>query len=158
MILTDAADVWSTQGGDAAWSQFRRRLAWSSPEECILNLRSAGGRGGGSVAVRDAGAELQVSSGPGDQNLTLSRLDGPLAAAELKELLFKMADRLAQPEGGSPVSPVKSHQRSTDFEPQLQLSCAPSAVMKKRLPGASLVNPGTKRARQATGVAFDDED
>jgi len=34
---------------------------------------------------------------------------------------------------------------SLDFEPQLQLSCAPSAVMKKRLPGASLVNPGTKR-------------
>jgi len=63
------------------------------------SVRSAGGRGGGSVAVRDAGAELQVSSGPGDQNLTLSRLDGPLAAAELKELLFKMADRLAQPEG-----------------------------------------------------------
>ncbi|TNN43200.1 hypothetical protein EYF80_046611 [Liparis tanakae] len=146
------------------WDAQRRNrfLCYTRTEPGTWNLWSAGGRGEGSVVVRDAGAELQVSAGPGEQNLTLSRLDGPLAAAELKELLFKMADRLAQPEGGSPVSPVKSHQRSTgtstDFEPQLQLSCAPSAAMKKRLPGASLLNPGTKRARQAIGVTFVDED
>ncbi|XP_068460551.1 protein PAXX isoform X2 [Clinocottus analis] len=150
--LTDAADVWSTEYTEDTWKQFRQRFALNSPEDCVLKLR-----GEVCVVVREAGAELQVSSSPEDQQVTLSRLDAPQAAEELKELLFRMADSLTRPEGGSPsVSPVKNHQRPTEFEPQQQSSS--SVTMKKRLPGASLINPGTKRKRQATGVAFDDED
>ncbi|XP_034398443.1 protein PAXX isoform X2 [Cyclopterus lumpus] len=158
VCLTDAADVWSTEDTEDTWNQCR--FALNSPEDYILKLRSACGRGEGSVVVRDTSAELHVSSGPGEQSVTLSRLEGPQAAKELKELLFRMADRLTQPEGGSPsVSPVRNPQRRpTEFEPQQQQSCAPSLAMKKRLPGASLINPGAKRTRQATGVAFDDED
>lgn len=46
-----------------------------------------------SVVERDTSVELHA----GDLSLTLSRLEGPQAVEELKELLFRMADSLAQP-------------------------------------------------------------
>ncbi|XP_054467071.1 protein PAXX [Anoplopoma fimbria] len=160
ICLTDAADVWSTDYTKDTFNQFRQRCALKSTEDYILKLRSACGRGEVSVVVHDTSAELHVNSNSGDQSVTLSKLEGSQARKELKELLFRMADSLTQSYSGSPsVSPVKNHQRRpTEFEPQQQQSCAPSMAMKKRLPGASLINPGTKRKRQATGVAFDDVD
>ncbi|XP_070779399.1 protein PAXX [Enoplosus armatus] len=162
ICLTDAADVWSTEYAEDTLDQFRQRFALKSTEDYILKLRSACGSGDACVVVHDASVELLVGSGPGDPSVTLSRLEGPRATAELKELLFRMADSLAQPDSkcGSPsVSPVKNHQRwPTEFEPRLQKGFAPSVTAKKRPPGASLINPGTKRKEQATGVAFDDAD
>ncbi|XP_068590375.1 protein PAXX isoform X2 [Cebidichthys violaceus] len=158
-LTSDAAAVWSTEYTEDTLSQFRQRFALKSTEDYILKLRSACGRGEVSVVVHDTSAVLHVSSSPGDQSVTLSRLEGPQATKELKELLFRMADSLTQPDSGPPsVSPVKTHQRRpAEFELQQQ-NCAPPMAMKKRLPGASLINPGTKRKRQATGVAFDDVD
>ncbi|KAM9360149.1 protein PAXX [Symphorus nematophorus] len=157
--LTDAADVWSTEYTEDTLSQFRQMFALKSTEDYILNLRSACGSGDVSVVVRDASVELHLGSS--DQSLNLSRLEGPQAAAELKELLFKMADSLAQPDSVSPsVSPLKIHQKwTTELESrQLQQNGAPSVTLKKRLAGTSLINPGTKKKLQATGVAFDDAD
>ncbi|XP_075934295.1 protein PAXX isoform X1 [Anarhichas minor] len=152
-LTSDAAAVWSAEYTEDALTQFRQRFAVRSTEDYILKLRSACGRGDVSVVVHDSSAELHVSSGPADQSVTLSRLEGPQATTELKELLFRMADRLTQPDS---VSPVKTHQRwPAEFQLQQQ-NCAPPMAMKKRLPGASLINPGTKRKQQATGVAFDD--
>ncbi|XP_074493267.1 protein PAXX isoform X2 [Sebastes fasciatus] len=160
VCLTDAADVWSTEYTEDTLKQFRQRFALRSTEDYILKLRSACGSGDVSVVVHDTSAELHLSSSPGDPSVTLSRLEGPQATKEVKELLFRMADSLTQPDSGSPsVSPVKNHQRRpTEFEPQQQQNGAPSVTTKKRLPGASLINPGTKKKRQATGVAFDDVD
>ncbi|XP_074493268.1 protein PAXX isoform X3 [Sebastes fasciatus] len=167
--MCDAADVWSTEYTEDTLKQFRQRFALRSTEDYILKLRSACGSGDVSVVVHDTSAELHLSSSPGDPSVTLSRLEGPQATKEVKELLFRMADSLTQPDSGSPsVSPVKNHQRrptayrddifSSEFEPQQQQNGAPSVTTKKRLPGASLINPGTKKKRQATGVAFDDVD
>ncbi|AWP06483.1 DUF4610 domain containing protein isoform 2 [Scophthalmus maximus] len=191
VCLTDAADVWSTEYTEDALSQFRQRFALKSTEDYLLKLRSACGSGDVSVVVHDAGAELRVGSGPGALSVGLSRLEGPQAAEELRELLFRMADSIAQLDSkctlffeqlssgfeltatcvgaecvlSSPpvrpptVSPVKNSLRyQTDFEPRQQQSCAPSVTVKRRAPGASLINPGTKKKMQATGVAFDDAD
>ncbi|XP_051278356.1 protein PAXX isoform X2 [Dicentrarchus labrax] len=114
VCLTDAAAVWSTEYTEDALNQLRQMFALKSTEDYILKLRSACGSGDLSVVVHDTSAELHVGSGPGDLSVSLSRLEGLRATAELKELLFRMADSLAQPDSkcGSPsISPVKNHQR-----------------------------------------------
>ncbi|XP_035495608.2 protein PAXX isoform X2 [Scophthalmus maximus] len=149
VCLTDAADVWSTEYTEDALSQFRQRFALKSTEDYLLKLRSACGSGDVSVVVHDAGAELRVGSGPGALSVGLSRLEGQQAAEELRELLFRMADSIAQLDSKfrpPTVSPVKNSLRhQTDFEPRQQQSCAPSVTVKRRAPGASLINPGTKK-------------
>nr|XP_020454885.1 protein PAXX [Monopterus albus] len=157
ICLTNAADVWSTGYTEDTLTQFRQRFALKSTEDYILKLRLACSSGDVSVVVHDTGAELHMGSGPGNQSVTLSKLEGPQATEELKELLFRMADSLIQLESSPSGSLVKNHQRRpTEFEPRWQQSSAPSVTVKRRLPGASLINPGTKKKLQATGVAFDD--
>ncbi|XP_027129565.1 protein PAXX isoform X2 [Larimichthys crocea] len=129
ICLTDAADVWSTEYTEDTLNQFRQRFALKSTEDYILKLRSACGNGDVSVVVHETSVELRVGCSPG---------------------------------GVSSVSPVKNHQwwpaGEQLMEPLLQQNSAPSATVKKRPPGSSLINPGSKRKQRATGVAFDDAD
>ncbi|XP_062418302.1 protein PAXX isoform X2 [Pungitius pungitius] len=153
ICLTDAADVWSTEHTEDTLDQFRQTFALRSTEDYILKLRAACARGEVSVVVHSDSAAVHVRSGSGDQSLTLSRLEGPRATQEVKEQLFSMADRLTQPEilldGSASVSPVKSHRRHpAEFKPHQQ-TWTSSKTMKKRLPGASLINPGAKRSNMS---------
>ncbi|KAM3603523.1 uncharacterized protein V6R79_024080 [Siganus canaliculatus] len=156
--LTDATDVWSTEYTEDTLNQFRQKFALKSTEDYILKVRSACGRSDAHITVNDSSVELRVGSGPHDLSVTLSRLEGLEAKAEVKELLFRMADGLTQPDGGSSyISPVKNHHRRlTELEPRQPQSCAPGVTVKKRPTGTSLINPGSKKKVRATGVAFDD--
>ncbi|KAJ7993626.1 hypothetical protein DPEC_G00256590 [Dallia pectoralis] len=160
--LTNASDVWGTDFTEETLKQFRLKFAVKSTEECILKIRSACVSGGVSVSVLDTGAVLQFGASPGNLNVTLSRLGDPEATVELRELLFRMADRLtaldnnANPNSFSPVKNL--HKRNTEFEPRRQQLSGQNLAVKKRLPGDSIINPGSRRKRQATGVAFDEED
>ncbi|XP_068594781.1 protein PAXX [Brachionichthys hirsutus] len=155
ICLTDAAGVWRTDFTEDALDQCRRRLDVKSTEDYVLKLRSACGSGHVSVSVQDAGVEMHVGPPPGDLSVTLSRLEDPDATAELRELLFTMADRHGS---SAPISPEKNQpSRLTAFEPrQQQRRRPPSATGKNRLAGTSLINPGMRRKARATGVAFDD--
>ncbi|MEQ2264595.1 hypothetical protein XENORESO_013707 [Xenotaenia resolanae] len=159
--VTDAAAVWSSDCSEDTLKQLGHRLALTSTEDYILRFRASCLSGDVSVVVENTSAALRVNSGLTELNLTLTKMEAPQAMQELKELLFTMADRLTQLGGGSPaVSPLKNLQRCpADFKPrQQQLNDASSGTVKRRLPGASLINPGTKKKMQATGVAFEDED
>lgn len=56
-------------------------------------ISSASGKGDVSVAVSDGSVELHAGGHP---SATLPRLEDQQAAAELRELLFRMADALAE--------------------------------------------------------------
>ncbi|KAG7234278.1 hypothetical protein INR49_005239 [Caranx melampygus] len=136
-----------------------RFVCYTHRKNGIFSIRSACGSGDVSVVIHDSRAELQVGSSPSDLRVTLSRLECPQAAEELREILFRMVDRLTQLDiGPVPANLKENHQwRLTEFAPRQQQS-VPSVTMKRRLPGVSLINPGAKKKLQATGVAFDDAD
>ncbi|XP_029367081.1 protein PAXX isoform X1 [Echeneis naucrates] len=163
ICLTDVAEVWSVEYNEATLNQFKQRFALKSTDDYLLKLRSACGRGDVSVELHESMAELQMGDGPGDRTVTLSKLKCPEATEELRELLFRMADSLTQLDNTPlPVSPVKNpHTYSTTFcapeyEPRQQQNSSLSVTLKRRPPGTSLINPGTKKKLSATGVAFED--
>lgn len=158
LSLTDAADVWTKVFTDEEEATVIHKLKLKSTDDVCHTLRSAEVR----VEQQESGARLSVSgSDPVDLVLDLPKMAAADAAQEVKQLLFKMADSLS-PSADNGVSPSKSpakslQRRAADFEPRQQNS-APLVTAKKRLPGSSLINPGTKKKRAATGVAFDDPD
>lgn len=80
--VTDVISVWRTEQTEE-----------SADQPVNLLLSSASRRGGVSVVESDGRVELHA----GDHlSVTLARLEDEQAAAEVRELLFRMADALAQ--------------------------------------------------------------
>ncbi|XP_058842663.1 protein PAXX isoform X3 [Acipenser ruthenus] len=123
-----------------------------------------------SLLVEGSTATLRLGRDDDPRGLTfhLIKLPDAKARLELQAVLFGMAGRVGvleqrlEREGAATTSPVKSQQRATaaDFEPRMHATGGgrTSAAVKKRLPGASLINPGSKRKVKATGVAFEDSE
>lgn len=159
--FTNGEDVWKTHFSDEILSQLMKKFSLKSTEDYTLKLKSACKTGRAFVELQEVSAVLHLGPEPTDLNLTLSKLTDSEGRTEVKDLLFKMADSLTQQDNRgttSSFSPVKSSQkRSTEFELRNQLK-GPSIAVRKRLPGDSLINPGTKRKKPATGVAFDDDE
>ncbi|XP_064210518.1 protein PAXX [Anguilla rostrata] len=159
--LTNASEVWSKDFTEETLAEHGKNDALKSAEDYISKIRSTCGNGSASVTVQEDGALLQLGVSPGSVSMTLPRLSDPEGRAELRDLLFRMANSLADADaagGPSSVSPGKSQfRRNTGFEPRRQQT-GPTVVVKKRLPGDSLINPGSRKKKPATGVAFDDND
>ncbi|XP_036454335.1 protein PAXX [Colossoma macropomum] len=158
--LSDGLDVWKAVLSEESLSQLKKKFSLKSTEDYALKLKGACRSGSAFVSLQEDGAVLHLGSEPADLNLSFSKLADHEGRTELKDLLFKMADSLTQEDTGatSLSSPVKSPQKkSTGFEPRNQCN-GPAIAVRKRLPGDSLINPGTRRKRPATGVDFDDGD
>ncbi|KAF5901032.1 protein PAXX, partial [Clarias magur] len=122
---------------------FGKQICQKKPSHNLNACRS----GSAFVSVQEDNTVLHLSSEPSDLNVSLSKLTDHEGRTELKDLLFKMADSLMQQDntGSTSSSPFKTQQkRSTGFEPRRQPT-GPTMAAKKRLPGDSLINPGTKR-------------
>ncbi|XP_016322523.1 protein PAXX-like [Sinocyclocheilus anshuiensis] len=158
---TNGEDVWKTHLSEEILSQLFKTFSLKSTEDYTFKLKCACKAGRAFVKLQEDSAVLHLGSEHTDLSLSLSKLKDSEGRTEVKELLFKMADSLQQLESqgsSSSFSPVKSPQkRSAEFEPRKQHK-GPVVEVRKRLPGDSLINPGTKRKKPATGVAFDDED
>ncbi|KAK2911230.1 hypothetical protein Q8A67_003363 [Cirrhinus molitorella] len=158
--FTNGEDVWKTHLSEEIMSQLFKKFALKSTEDYTFKLKCACKAGRAFVKLQEDSAVLHLGAELTDLSLSLSKLTDSEGRTEVKELLFKMADSLQQLESqgsSSSFSPVKSPQkRNTDFEPRKHKG--PVVAVRKRLPGDSLINPGTKRKKPATGVAFDDED
>uniref|UniRef100_A0A8C2GUL1 Protein PAXX n=2 Tax=Cyprinus carpio TaxID=7962 RepID=A0A8C2GUL1_CYPCA len=142
--FTNGEDVWKTHLSEEILSQLFKTFSLKSTEDYTFKLKCACKAGRAFVKLQEDSAVLHLGSEPKDLSLSLSKLKDSEGRTEVKELLFKMADSLQQLE-------------SQEFEPRKQHK-GPVVAVKKRLPGDSLINPGTKRKKPATGVAFDDED
>ncbi|MGH0156459.1 UNVERIFIED_CONTAM: hypothetical protein FKN15_074896 [Acipenser sinensis] len=141
--------------------------AQSLPAKSCLNMKALQGVSA-SLLVEGSTATLRLGRDDDPRGLTFHLIKLPDAEArlELQAVLFGMAGRVGvleqrlEREGAATASPVKGQQRSTaaDFEPRMHTTGGgrTSAAVKKRLPGASLINPGSKRKVKATGVAFED--
>ncbi|CAL8345924.1 unnamed protein product [Lota lota] len=163
ICVTDATDVWSIDVSEDLLSQFRKTILLKSAEEYMRKIRSALGTGSSAVMLQTSGvAVLRVDSSPTDLILPLACLDHLQAQAEVKELLFRMAADLSQfgrqQAAVQSVSPGKTQYKRHDIEfgPRVQRKVGPTVPLVKRVAGDSLINPGTKKKCQATGVAFDD--
>ncbi|XP_052411965.1 protein PAXX [Carassius gibelio] len=158
--FTNGEDVWKTHLSEEILSQLFKKFSLKSTEDYTFKLKCACKAGRAFVKLQEDSAVLHLGSEPTDLSLSLSKLKDSEGRTEVKELLFNMADSLQQLESqgsSSSFSPVKSPQKwSAEFEPRKHKG--PVVAVKKRLPGDSLINPGTKRKKAATGVAFDDED
>ncbi|KAG5280631.1 hypothetical protein AALO_G00062270 [Alosa alosa] len=160
--VTDAEDVWKTRITDEIKAQLLKYYSLKSIEDCLMKLRSSCGKGKASVSVEEEQVILHLGPSPIDLTMTLSKLCEVDGKVELKELLFRMADNLSHWQGAEGPqtlhSPGKnSHKRDNEFAPRKQSSNGPSVGSRKRFPGDSLINPGTRSKRPATGVAFDDD-
>ncbi|KAG1958434.1 protein PAXX [Pimephales promelas] len=159
--FTNGEDVWKTHLSEEIVSQLFKKFALKSTEDYTVKLKCACKTGRAFVKLQEDSAVLHLGSEPTDLSLSLSKLTDSEGRTEVKELLFKMADNLQQLESqgaSSSFSPVKNPQKkSSEFEPRKQHT-GPTVAVRKRLPGDSLINPGTKRKKPATGVAFDDGD
>lgn len=157
--LSNGEAVWEADLSEETLSQLKKKLSLKSTEDYALKLKNACRSGSAFVSLHEDNAVLHLGSEPAEFDVSFSKLADHEGRTELKDLLFKMADSLMQQDNTgatSSSSPLKTSQkRSTGFEPRRQPT-GPTIAVKKRFPGDSLINPGTKRKRSATGVAFDD--
>ncbi|XP_055397613.1 protein PAXX isoform X2 [Bubalus kerabau] len=137
LCVTDAAELWST---------------------CFTPDRLA--------ALEDR-ASLTLSGGPSALELDLSKVPGPEAASRLQTLTLGLAERVCSLERRlaaaaaeeTATSPRKSARQAgphlflPDPDPQRG---GPGPGVKRRCPGESLINPGFKSKKPASGVDFDD--
>ncbi|KAI4880960.1 hypothetical protein NFI96_013714 [Prochilodus magdalenae] len=159
--LSNGEDVWTADLSEESLSQLKKTSSLKSAEGYILKLKGACRSGSVFVSLQEDSAVLHLGSEPADLNVSFSKLPDVEGRTELKDLLFNMAERLIQLDATgdtSSSSPVKSpHKKSAGFEPRNQNN-GPTVAVRKRLPGDSIINPGTRRKRPATGVDFDDGD
>ncbi|XP_056313736.1 protein PAXX isoform X1 [Danio aesculapii] len=158
--FTNGEDVWKTHLSEEILSQLFKKFSLKSTEDYTFKIKCACKTGRAFVKLLEDSAVLHLGAEATDLSLSLAKLTDSEGRTEVKDLLFKMADSLQQLESqgaSSSFSPGKVFQkRSAEFEPKNQHK-GPVIAVKKRLPGDSLINPGTKRKKPATGVAFDDE-
>ncbi|KAF7687511.1 protein PAXX [Silurus meridionalis] len=159
--LSNGEAVWKADLSEETLLQLKKKLSLKSTEDYALKVKRACRSGSAFVSLQEDNAMLHLGSEAAEFSVSFSKLTDHEGRTELKDLLFEMADSLMQQDDTGDISsssPVKTPQkRNLGFEPRRQPT-GPTIAVKKRFPGDSLINPGTKKKRSATGVAFDDAD
>uniref|UniRef100_A0A8C2NV83 PAXX non-homologous end joining factor n=1 Tax=Capra hircus TaxID=9925 RepID=A0A8C2NV83_CAPHI len=167
LCVTDAAELWSTCFTPDRLAALQARFGLSAAEDIALRFRAACEQQAVTLTLQEDRASLTLSGGPSALELDLSKVPGPEAASRLQTLMLGLAERVCSLERRlaaaaaeeTATSPRKSawqagpHLFLPDPDPQRG---GPGPGVKRRCPGESLINPGFKSKKPASGVDFDD--
>ncbi|ELR62712.1 hypothetical protein M91_20563, partial [Bos mutus] len=165
--VTDAAELWSTCFTPDRLAALKARFGLSAAEDIALRFRAACEQQAVTLTLQEDRASLTLSGGPSALELDLSKVPGPEAASRLQTLTLGLAERVCSLERRlaaaaaeeTATSPRKSARQAgprlflPDPDPQRG---GPGPGVKRRCPGESLINPGFKSKKPASGVDFDD--
>nr|XP_060464142.1 protein PAXX isoform X1 [Panthera onca] len=184
LYVTDAAELWSTcftadsLEALAALGRFqslgqlvtspcalqKARLGLSAAEDITPRFRAACEQQAVTFALREDGASLTLSGGPWALDFELSKVPGPEAASRLQALTLGLAEQVCnlkrqlaglQAAAASPKkSPCLAGPQFFLPDPDPQRG-GPGLGVRRRCPGESLINPGFKSKKPASGVDFD---
>ncbi|XP_071981595.1 protein PAXX [Engystomops pustulosus] len=167
--VTNGNEVWRTDPVEEAledWDAVRNVTS----RELVDKLREKFQNSAPVLDVQGSIATLTFQVDSGKVTLDLLKLPISEARAQVQEVLFDLSDcvrsleaQLKDREGSAAASasPVKQSQRNhllliPDVDPRKKGLGGSSARVKKRLPGESLINPGSKRKKEAKGVDFEE--
>ncbi|XP_036116637.1 protein PAXX [Molossus molossus] len=165
LYVTDAAELWSTRFSPDSLAALKTRLGLSAAEDITPQFRAAFKQQAVTFTPQEVGASLALSGGPSALEFELSKVPGPEAASRIQALTLGLAERVCSLERQlaaveeRAASPRKSPRRvgPQQFlpDPDSQRGC-PGPGVRRRCPGESLINPGFKSKKPASGVDFDD--
>ncbi|XP_058380528.1 protein PAXX isoform X2 [Diceros bicornis minor] len=165
LYVTDAAELWSTCFTPDSLAALKARFGLSAAEDIIPRFRAACEQQAVTFTLQEDRGSLTLSGGPLALDFDLSKVPGQEAASRLQALTLGLAERVCSLERRlaaaeeTAASPRKSPRL---LGPQLFLPDpdpqrgGPGPGVRRRCPGESLINPGFKSKKPASGVDFDD--
>lgn len=163
--VTDGARLWSTCFPPARLAALKARCGLSAAGDLAPQFRAAFQRQAVAFTPQGDGGSLTLSGGPSPLDFDLSEVPGPEAAPRLQALTLGLAERVCSLERQlaaaeeTAASPRKSPRPGGPLpflpDPDSQRGGAGPGV-RRRSPGESLINPGFKSKKPASGVDFDD--
>ncbi|ELV13132.1 hypothetical protein TREES_T100011178 [Tupaia chinensis] len=142
LCVTDAAELWSTSLSSDSLAALKTRFGLSAAEDIAPRFRAACKQQDVAVTLQEDRAALTLTVASPPLIFDLARVPGPEAAPRLQALTLGLAEHVCRLE-----------RQLADPDPQRS---GPRPVVRRRCPGESLINPGFKSKKPASGVEFDE--
>ncbi|XP_006737422.1 protein PAXX isoform X1 [Leptonychotes weddellii] len=164
LYVTDAAELWSTCFTADSLAALKARFGLSAAEEITPRFRAACEQQAVTFTLQEDGASLILSGGPSALDFDLSKVPGPEATSRLQALTLSLAAQvctLKSQLAAVEVTAASPRKSPCLVGPQLFLPDpdpqrgGPGLGVRRRCPGESLINPGFKSKKPASGVDFE---
>ncbi|KAG8447402.1 hypothetical protein GDO86_014758 [Hymenochirus boettgeri] len=163
--VTNGVEVWGTDVTEETLEELNN-VSGSTPDS-KEKIREIFERTVPVLTIEGSAANLSFPKDSGNVALSLFKLPISEGKSHIQSLLFDLTDRIRDLEklqrGGSvstSSSPVKPspfcHTLVPDMDSRRKGSGISASRIKKRVPGESLVNPGSKSKKAARGVDFEE--
>ncbi|XP_043844902.1 protein PAXX [Dromiciops gliroides] len=166
IYVTDALELWNTSFTPESLEKHKAQHGLDGAEDYSTWFRAACDQHSVSLTLKDdSSAYLTISREAETLTFDLSKVPNPEAAPQVQTLMLRLAEQVCKLE--KQLAALKDETPSPRKKPQpgrQQLFLpdpdsrrgASGPVVKKWMPGESLINPGFKSKKPASGVNFDD--